>query len=68
MTIGSEDEYRRTTDEAEKFEQAIAAPRRRPPSPGVRPRIHEAQIEALESELDVLRKQLAEYKRLTSQR
>ncbi len=68
MTIGSEDEYRRTKIEAEKFEQAIAAARDHPPSPGVQPRIREAEIEALESELAVLREQLDHYERLASQR
>lgn len=64
MTIQSEDEYRRTKAEAEKFAQAIAAARHRPPSPGVDPRVHEAQIESLESELAVLREQLDDYERL----
>jgi hypothetical protein len=58
MTIRSEGEYRRTKIELEKFEQAIAAARSRPPSPEVDSRVHEAQIEALESELAVLREQL----------
>ena len=64
MTIRSEDEYRHTKAEAEKFEQAIAAARHRPPSPEVHPRIHQAEIEALESELAVLREQLANYEAL----
>ncbi len=64
MTIRSEDEYRRTKAEAQKFEQAIATARHRPPSPGVDPRVHEAQIESLESELAVLREQLDDYQRL----
>lgn len=64
MTIRSEGEYRRTKAEAEKFEQAIAAARHRPPSPEVHPRLHQAQIEALESELTVLREQVADYEAL----
>jgi hypothetical protein len=68
MPIRSEDEHRRTKVEAEKFEQAIEAARVRPPSPGVDPRVHQAEIEALESELAVLREQLDDYERLDSQR
>jgi hypothetical protein len=64
MTMRCEDEYRRTKAEAEKFEQAIAAARDRPPSPGVHPRIHQAEIEALESELAALREQLDDSERL----
>jgi hypothetical protein len=63
MPIGSDDEYRRTKTEAEKFERAIAVARSRPPSSGVDPRLHEAQIEALESELALLREQLDDYER-----
>ncbi len=66
MTIRSQDEYRRTKIEVERFAGAIAVARRRPPSPGVQPRVHEAEIEALEGELAVLREQLDEYER-TSQ-
>lgn len=64
MPLSNEDQYRRTKAEAEKFEQAIAAARHRPPSAGVAPRVHEAQIEALESELALLREQLDDYERL----
>jgi hypothetical protein len=64
MPISNEDQYERTKIEAEKFEQAIAAARRSPPNPGVQPRVHEAEIEALESELAVLREQLSEYEAL----
>jgi hypothetical protein len=64
MTIQSDDEYRHTKAEAEKFERAIAAARDRLPNPGVDPRVHEAQIEALESELAVLREQLNDFERL----
>lgn len=68
MPISNEDQYQRAKVEAEKFEQAIAAARRRPPSPGVHPRIHEAEIAALESELAVLQEQLDAYARLGSER
>lgn len=63
MPISNEDQYQRTKVEAEKFEKAIAAARGKPPSAGVDPRVHEAEIEALESELAVLRKQLDAYER-----
>jgi hypothetical protein len=68
MPIGSEVEYQRTKVEAEKFERAIAAARHRAPSPGVDPRVHEAEIEALESELAVLREQLDDYERVDRSR
>jgi hypothetical protein len=68
MPTSSSDEYQRTKIEAEKFEQAIAAARGRPPSPGVDPHIHEVHIEALESELAVLREQLDDYERRNSER
>src|SRR5439155_18591387 len=48
-----------------KFEQAIAAAReRRGPGPEVQPRIHQAMIESLESELAVLRDRLKRYEAL----
>jgi HTH-type transcriptional regulator/antitoxin HigA len=50
--------------EARKFEQAVAAARGREPSPDVDPRIHQAMIESLESERDVLREQLDHYEAL----
>jgi hypothetical protein len=68
MPISNEDQYQRTRIEADKFEQAIVVARRRPPSPGVHPRVHTAEIEALESELAALREQLDAYERLESQR
>lgn len=61
MPIRSEEEYRSATIQAQKFEQAIAAARSRKPSAEVHPRIHEAEIDALESELALLREQLDEY-------
>jgi len=62
--ITNERQYRITKSEARKFEQAIAVARGREPSPDVDPRIHQAMIEALESELDVLREQLDRYEAL----
>jgi hypothetical protein len=68
MAIGSDDEYRRTKTEAEKFEQAITVARGRERSPDVDPRIHQAMIESLESELAVLREQLDDYESRDAER
>lgn len=62
--ITNELQYRITKSEARKFEQAIAAARGREPDPDVHPRIHQAMIESLESELAVLREQLERYEAL----
>ena len=48
----------RTIEAAAEFERAIAAAERAGPSPNVHPRVHEAMIEAMRSELAVLREQL----------
>ena len=44
---------------AAEFGRAIAAAERSEPSPDVDPRVHEAMIEAMRSELAVLREQIA---------
>lgn len=62
--ITNERQYRITTSEARKFEQAIAAARGREPSPDVDPRIHQAMIESLESELAILHDDLKRYESL----
>lgn len=62
--ITNERQYRITKSEARKFEQAIAVARGREPSPDVDPRIHQAMIESLESELAILRKDLERYEAL----
>jgi DNA-binding Xre family transcriptional regulator len=62
--ITNERQYRITRSEARKFEQAIAAARGREPSPDVDPRIHQAMIESLESELVILRDKLDRYEAL----
>ena len=49
----------RTFKAAAEFERAIAA-ERAGPSPNVHPRVHEAMIEAMRSELAVLRGQLTD--------
>jgi DNA-binding Xre family transcriptional regulator len=62
--ITNERQYRITKSEARKFEQAIAAARGRESSPDVDPRIHQAMIESLESELAILRDDLDRYEAL----
>jgi DNA-directed RNA polymerase specialized sigma subunit len=66
--ITNERQYRITKSEAKKFEQAIAAARGREPSPDVDPRLHQAMIESLESELAILRDDLERYESLKSGR
>ena len=62
--IANERQYRIAKSEARKFEQAITAARGREPSPEVDPRIHQAMIESLESEVAVLREQVKRYEAL----
>ncbi len=62
--ITNERQYRISKSEARKFEQAIAVARGREPSPDVDPRIHQAMIESLESELAILRDDLKRYESL----
>lgn len=62
--ITNERQYRITKSEARKFEQAIAAARGREPGTDVDPRIHQAMIESLESELAILRDDLDRYEAL----
>jgi ribosome-binding protein aMBF1 (putative translation factor) len=62
--ITNERQYRITKSEARKFEQAIAVARGREPSSDVDPRLHQAMIESLESELAILRDDLERYEAL----
>jgi DNA-binding Xre family transcriptional regulator len=62
--ITNERQYRIAKAEAQKFDRAIVAARGEKPSPGVHPRVHEAMIESLESELAILREQLDHYEAL----
>jgi ribosome-binding protein aMBF1 (putative translation factor) len=62
--ITNERQYRIARAEAQKFEHAIAAAQAKEASPGVHPRIHEAMIDSLESELAILREQLERYESL----
>jgi hypothetical protein len=48
----------RTIEAAAEFERAIAAAEHAEPSPNVHPRVHEAMIEAMRSELASLRGQI----------
>ena len=61
MRISSEKEYRIAKSEAEKFERSLASARARAPSADVDPRVHAAMIDALESELAILREELERY-------
>lgn len=62
--ITNERQYRIAKSEARRFEEAIAAARERGPGTDVHPRIHQAMIESLESELTVLRGQIKRYEAL----
>jgi len=66
--ITNERQYRIAKSQARKFEQSIAATRNAEPSSNVHPRVHDAMIEALESERDVLREQLDHYEALKAGR
>jgi hypothetical protein len=62
--ITNERQYRIAKAEAQKFERAIASAQESEPSPDVHPRVHQAMIESLESELGILREQLDRYEAL----
>ena len=64
--ITNERQYRITKAEAERFEQALA--RDEEPDAQLHPRLRQAMREGLESQLQELREQLAEYERLRSGR
>jgi hypothetical protein len=53
----------RTIEAAAEFEREIAAAERAGPSPNVHPRVHQAMIDAMRSELAVLREQLDDSQR-----
>jgi len=55
---GEDAMQQRSIEAAAEFERAIAAAKRDGPSPNVDPRVHVAMIEAMRSELAVLREQL----------
>jgi hypothetical protein len=60
IVIGSDREYRIAAAETRKFARSIENARSRGPSP-VDPRVHEALVEALESEYTILREALDAY-------
>jgi ribosome-binding protein aMBF1 (putative translation factor) len=62
--ITNERQYRIAKSEGRKFERAVTAARAAKPRADIHPRMHKAMIESLESELDVLRKQLRQYESL----
>ncbi|MEK6320243.1 MAG: hypothetical protein AABN33_01030 [Acidobacteriota bacterium] len=57
-------EYRITKAQAKKFEQALAQRKERSIEKGVYPRLAKAQKDAMQSQLQSLRKQISEYERL----
>jgi DNA-binding XRE family transcriptional regulator len=59
--ITNERQYRIAQAEAKKFENAVAAAQGSKPGKAVHPRVHEAMIDSLKSELAVLREQLDQY-------
>lgn len=66
--IANERQYRISLAALRRFEEGLAALERSGPSPDVHPRIHQAMIEATESERDELRAQLDRYDDLRSGR
>lgn len=66
--ITNERQYRITNAELKRFEEALAAQAAAGPSPDVHPRIHQAMLDAMASERDELRAQLARYDDLRSGR
>jgi hypothetical protein len=59
--IMNERQYRIANAEAQRFQRAIASARAEEPAPDVHPRVHQAMIEALESEHAILRSELDHY-------
>jgi DNA-binding transcriptional regulator YiaG len=66
--ITNERQYRITNAEVKRFEEALAERTASGPSPDVHPRIHQAQLDAMASEIDELRAQLERYDDLRSGR
>jgi ribosome-binding protein aMBF1 (putative translation factor) len=64
--IKNEREYRITTAQANKFEQALSQLDTSQAPAGLHPLIQRAQWDALQSQLDELREQIAEYESLKS--
>ena len=66
--ITNERQYKITKKQLAEFEKAHAAALRTEPEPGVHPRIHQALLEGLASQIDDLREQLARYDALKAGR
>lgn len=66
--ITNKRQYRIANAQMKRFEEALAAQAATGPSPDVRPRIHQAMVEATASERDELRAQLERYDDLRSGR
>ena len=66
--ITNERQYRITKAALKRFEEGLAALKASGPGPDVHPRIHEAMIEANESQRDELREELERYDDLRSGR
>lgn len=64
--IANERQYRITKAAMRRFEEALAALRASGPGPDVHPRVHQAMIEASESQRDELREELERYDALRS--
>ena len=62
--ITNERQYRITKAQLKRFEDDLATQDARPPSADVDPRLHQAMRDALASEADELRAQLAHYEQL----
>ncbi len=64
--IKNERQYRITKAQAEKFAKTLHELGSVPPSVGMHPTLHKAQIDALGSQLQDLQEELAEYESLRS--
>lgn len=64
MRVSNERQYRVALGLLARFRSQLEAERAQPPNSGVHPRIHEASVEALRSEVRVLESEIAEYERL----
>jgi len=65
--IKNEREYRITKAQANKFEHALSQTATSEAAAGIHPLIQKAQRDALQSQLDELREQIAEYESLRSE-
>jgi ribosome-binding protein aMBF1 (putative translation factor) len=66
MMIKNERQYRMTKTQADKFAQALALTERRESAPGVHPLLQRAETDALRSQLESLRQEIAAYEDLRS--